>query len=834
MGFSAEVKDFLGGFTSGFKMADDAELSAAKAQYYRSLSEGSDDESNLWGYAPDDEPDNRNVFQRLFSSNEAAPEGGVPDEDPYERSSRRMLTAFDNAMKNNDPWTAEKISKGMEKYELLLPRNRKAKFAEGGAVPELEEQPEPAPAAYDPSDLIERISDEAAPGIELGLRSMEEKLRSAGGAVSDGSEAAASFAKNEGAITPEEYQAMMKVIDPQGKLPPEARLAAAIRSVTNFYVGKDQPEKAAELANKLLLFSKQSSQTRGALAVQAMQNGDTKNAAKILADGNNFDLPFAELIKPAVAQSGDVMVNADGSVPVQIVRGGKVQDEINATPDMIMKVAQQTATGQTWTQRLMQANAELRARREAQANAKSGKNSIEGHTDLIDDEIGRVMGRPNEREGMALPDDKEVPLPPRRPDEFKSPDQKITEMVGVPAMPEQPMKFPAIPDDTAPRTKRPFDVVDGSVNDEYADPMPEAPTKPDYQVLPKFRAELLSPEALRRFEKMSPGQRSSFIREWNSRSAASYDQKKALDKQYAEDVKAYREKEKEARKNNGPRSFDPDKADAYAESVEKGLIANIGEENFKKLPAGQRATMRDIAMDIVARNRNVASGSVADTILSLTAINEKNPDEAGFTVVRDKKTQTFAARFPDGRTVKLSPDALQRLAALRAERRTQFDKVQKDREDEKNKPSLVDLGKKAVGETLGYTAGLKPLQPKDSYTDLGGGQPETNEVKAAKAEMERARARNSPQEYRRAIDDLEAKTSGRFRDSAVPPSGYKARQRNEAIDDLTSNPEVKELMRIMQEAAQKRDRKTYQAAAQKLRSLTNNRYGEAAIPNSGY
>lgn len=386
MSFSREVKDFLGGFQSGWKMMGDAELDAAKANYYNSLSEGEDGDHNNWGYG-DPEPEQKNWFQKLFSSSDAPP-GGVDDNLSIdERNAKSNLMSIQRALDANDPESAAKIEKKMVLQNEMKKRYPQ-RFSGGGpvkkvvptAIPDTAATEEPTVEDFVPEEMRNRIIDDMAenaiPGIKMGLDDIERKLQQAGGAVgSDGSETAQMYARGDNAVTPQEFDAMMKRIDPENKLPPEARLAAAIRYATNYYVEKNEPEKAAAIANKLLMFSKNSSQIRGQLAVQAMNNGDVKNAAKLLSDGNNIDLPFSDLIKPAVAQNGDVIVNPDGSVPVSIIRGGQTEAEVNATPDMIMQVAQQTATGVSWQQRVNEAVSRIKAAEAAKKGAGTAKPS---------------------------------------------------------------------------------------------------------------------------------------------------------------------------------------------------------------------------------------------------------------------------------------------------------------------------------------------------------------------------------------------------------------------------------------------------------------------------
>lgn len=213
-------------------------------------------------------------------------------------------------------------------------------FSEGGFVDD-----EFSDTSIDDADadytVTKRMAEAASPGIDAGLRLMQTRfapqvgIEDADGGVSSGAEA---LARNEGAASDEEVQAIDAVIDPEGKLPASAKSAARIAAVTDFY--KDDPEKAAELANRLLLHDKRNAQTRGTLAMQSIQQGDLKNALRLIQDAHNNDVPSGGLIEKAVLRD-------DGNADV-VLRTADGPQTITATPQMIQQVAAETANGKAW------------------------------------------------------------------------------------------------------------------------------------------------------------------------------------------------------------------------------------------------------------------------------------------------------------------------------------------------------------------------------------------------------------------------------------------------------------------------------------------------------
>ena len=246
------------------------------------------------------------------------------------------------------------------------------------AIPE-EGQPEKAPyefgGAYDPSDseyhedeasveVTEKMAQAAAPGIDAGLRRIQASFAPQAGlpdaepAVANGAQA---IARNEGAATAEEVAAIDRVIDPDGKLPPQARAAARIAAVWDFY-SKTDPDKAADMAQRLMLHDKQNSQTRGALALQAIEQGNYGSAVKIIQDGFNNDIAGGGMIQKAVLRD-------DGNVNVT-ARTDEGTKTFTAPKEMIHQVASEMANGKAYFQQTVTNSAKaLEATRKPKAQS---------------------------------------------------------------------------------------------------------------------------------------------------------------------------------------------------------------------------------------------------------------------------------------------------------------------------------------------------------------------------------------------------------------------------------------------------------------------------------
>jgi hypothetical protein len=187
-------------------------------------------------------------------------------------------------------------------------------------------------------EITRQLAERAAPAVNA----VVEKVSTAPkGAIPDGSEASPQPVKS---MSHEEVKAIDQMIDPENKLPAEAKAAARVSAMWDFYSERD-PEKAADAVNSLLAYDKKNSMTRAQLAIDAFKGGKNQDALKLLTDAHNNDVPGGAMIQNAVLRSdGGVnitMRNPDGSI-----------EEIPATIPQVQQIAQNSVTGTTYNQQL--------------------------------------------------------------------------------------------------------------------------------------------------------------------------------------------------------------------------------------------------------------------------------------------------------------------------------------------------------------------------------------------------------------------------------------------------------------------------------------------------
>jgi len=225
------------------------------------------------------------------------------------------------------------------------------------AVGEPMEQEPPPPAEEEPQDpavtypeedednfakhgITRQLADRAVPAVAAVVQKASVAPQ---GAIPDGSEARPQPVKP---MSHEEVKAIDQMIDPENKLPPEAKAAARVSAMWDFYSERD-PEKAADAVNSLLAYDKQNSMTRGQLALDALQKGDNQTALDVLRDGHNNDVPGGSLIQKAVLRQ-------DGGANITIQHPDGSTEEMPATVQQIAQTAQSAANGTAYNQQLQE------------------------------------------------------------------------------------------------------------------------------------------------------------------------------------------------------------------------------------------------------------------------------------------------------------------------------------------------------------------------------------------------------------------------------------------------------------------------------------------------
>lgn len=151
-----------------------------------------------------------------------------------------------------------------------------------------------------------------------------------------------------GAASVQEIQAIDKTIDPNGEMDAIQRGRARLNEAYNYWMSRGFPEKAANVAKRILLFNKNQSMARGTMAGHMLQNGNIAEAAQVLQDTYNENM-----------QDGRTMqhqVNADGTVSYQFIDDdGDVVEQGTADANQLTTMAAQTANGSTFTETTVEA-----------------------------------------------------------------------------------------------------------------------------------------------------------------------------------------------------------------------------------------------------------------------------------------------------------------------------------------------------------------------------------------------------------------------------------------------------------------------------------------------
>lgn len=256
-----------------------------------------------------------------------------------------------------------------EPLEQAIPAEPAA-LADPAPAPAAAPVAQEAPANTDADDVLAAKMDEiAGPGVVAGLDKIQKEVTSSA-AIPQADPAAATgvraLANNVGAATHEEVIALDKMIDPENKMPARAKSAARIAAIWDT-MGDKNPDKAAALAQGLLLYDKQNSQTRGALAEEALKNNNPESAIKLIADAHNNDLPGNQIMTAAYNPD-------DNTTSVKITENGNVKLEGKATIQQVAQMASEVKSGSAYIDALAPLAAQHKRRAgEAEAKSREGK-----------------------------------------------------------------------------------------------------------------------------------------------------------------------------------------------------------------------------------------------------------------------------------------------------------------------------------------------------------------------------------------------------------------------------------------------------------------------------
>lgn len=158
-----------------------------------------------------------------------------------------------------------------------------------------------------------------------------------------GAEAEVDFTTGKGAATPEEIKAIDAKIDPNGTMSSWDKGRARLGYAYNYFIERGEPEKAANVSKRILLFDKMASEARGKIAMQLINGGDPDRGATVLVDAYNDNIHDGSTL--------DVKPLGNGQFSFSVSKDGNVVNEGTGTAAQLAELAGNVANGSEFTRR---------------------------------------------------------------------------------------------------------------------------------------------------------------------------------------------------------------------------------------------------------------------------------------------------------------------------------------------------------------------------------------------------------------------------------------------------------------------------------------------------
>lgn len=150
------------------------------------------------------------------------------------------------------------------------------------------------------------------------------------------------FHANEQALAPDQFKAVLDMVDPDGTAP--NRNGLAMQKLYSFHAARGDKEAAAKAAGGVLGAARRSSMEYGQDAINAMGKRDLKTAANMLFAAYN-EIPDGREV------TGEVNAQGMGRATVYDIATGKPAQQMQVTPGLMAEAAQKLANGsQFYTQ----------------------------------------------------------------------------------------------------------------------------------------------------------------------------------------------------------------------------------------------------------------------------------------------------------------------------------------------------------------------------------------------------------------------------------------------------------------------------------------------------
>ena len=257
--------------------------------------EGLEESSFDWSAEGEAIPTEEPAFRRGGLVAKAA-EGGLLEEDPD-------MPFVDPQNPYVDP-ALNVQSRTAIPPEPVAPNTPRPARAAGLATPATKPAATAKPEAEPDTQALESVSADAETAISDAAPALVEDIKKPQAAVGPDAETERmDIVENKGGLSMAEYQELIKTIDPNDSIPAYLKSAAVLASTHRYFMEKGQPEKAQRVAKGILILNKQMTQTLGALAQNAMEDGDIASAAQLVSDaGNQF--PTGQQFKVTPTEGG--------------------------------------------------------------------------------------------------------------------------------------------------------------------------------------------------------------------------------------------------------------------------------------------------------------------------------------------------------------------------------------------------------------------------------------------------------------------------------------------------------------------------------------------------
>lgn len=111
-------------------------------------------------------------------------------------------------------------------------------------------------------------------------------------------------------MTDDEVAELDRMVDPDGTMPTATRGAARMAAAYKFFKDRGEEDRADDIAARLIQYNEFAGNTRSALGMQAIEQGNIKEGVKLLTDAYEQNIPDGKSV--------EATVNPDGSVNIAV------------------------------------------------------------------------------------------------------------------------------------------------------------------------------------------------------------------------------------------------------------------------------------------------------------------------------------------------------------------------------------------------------------------------------------------------------------------------------------------------------------------------------------